>query len=190
MTRHGFLERLRSGLRGLPPYAIDDIVADYDSHFEDGLAAGRTEAQVAEALGDPERLARELRAEVKIKRWETEKNPAAAVGAIIALLGLGAIDIFILLPILFGAIGLLFALYLVSIGLMIGGACVALAGPFTGSGSPFAIFLFGVGLAAVGVCVFSGLTLASIGLVNSLVRYGRLHFRLLTPALSSKGDRT
>ena len=32
------------------PY--EEIVADYEAHFADGEAAGRTEAEVAAALGD------------------------------------------------------------------------------------------------------------------------------------------
>ena len=51
MTRQAFIARLQEGLRGLPPQAVADIVADYDTHFSDGAAAGRTEAEVAEALG-------------------------------------------------------------------------------------------------------------------------------------------
>ena len=46
-----------------------------------GIAAGRTEAEVASALGDPVRLARELKAEAGIQRWHQEKNPSAAAGA-------------------------------------------------------------------------------------------------------------
>lgn len=189
MTRQGFLDRLRANLRGRPPHTVDDIVADYDAHFAEGLAAGRTEAQVAEALGDPDRLARELRAQATIQRWEEDKNPAAAFGAIIALLGLGALDIFILLPILVTVIGVLSTLYLVAGGVLIGGVGTMIFGPFVASGGVFAVILFGLGLTAAAICALAAMTLISVGLVNALIGYGRLHFRLLTPAMSSKGDR-
>ena len=39
------------------------VMADYAAHFAEGMAAGRSEAEIAAALGDPLRLARELRAE-------------------------------------------------------------------------------------------------------------------------------
>src|SRR5437868_15206048 len=107
MTRSEFLDQLRRGLSGMPKAAIDDIVADYDTHFTDALAAGRNEAEVATALGDPTRLARELRAEAGMKSWETAKTPSSAASAIIAILGLGALDILILLPILGGLVGTL-----------------------------------------------------------------------------------
>lgn len=188
MTRQDFLDRLRVSLRGLSHGTVEDIVADYDAHFAEGVAAGRTEAQVAEALGDPHRLARELRAEANIKRWEKEKNPAAAAGAVVALLGLGAIDIFILLPILLFLIGVLGSLYAAAIALLLGGAAVAIFGPFASS-SALAVILLGVGLMAAAICGLAVLTLICVGLINALVRFGRLHFRLLTPALPSKGDR-
>jgi uncharacterized membrane protein len=89
MTRAEFMGRLRRGLVGMPAAAAADIAADYEIHFEDGLAAGRSEAEVASALGDPDRLARELRAEAGAQRWHQEKNPSAAVAAIFAVLGLG-----------------------------------------------------------------------------------------------------
>ena len=58
MTRQAFMARLLEGLRGLPPTIQADIVADYNNHFNEGAAAGRSEADVAAALGDPGRLAR------------------------------------------------------------------------------------------------------------------------------------
>jgi hypothetical protein len=91
MTRAEFLTRLKRGLVGLPAGQIADIVADYEAHFNDAQEAGRSESEVAAALGDPERLAREQRAEQGVKRWEETKNPSAAAGAIFAFLGLGAL---------------------------------------------------------------------------------------------------
>ena len=61
MTRLEFLETLRRRLAGLPEAEIDDLLADYATHFADGMAAGRSEAEIAQALGDPMRLARERR---------------------------------------------------------------------------------------------------------------------------------
>ena len=58
MMRNEFIKRLKAGLKGMPQDAIDDIVADYEEHFEAGLAEGRSEEEVAAALGNPSRLAR------------------------------------------------------------------------------------------------------------------------------------
>jgi uncharacterized membrane protein len=184
MTRQAFMARLREGLRGLPPAAQADIVADYENHFAEGAAAGRSEADVAASLGDPGRLARELRAEVGLKRWEEQRSPSAGASAVFAVLGLGAIDILILLPILMGVGSAIFGLGVAVIALFFAGGVVFAAGPFTGlPGGPAAAILAGIGLMTGAASLGAVLSIVTIGLVNALVWYGRLHYRLLTPAL-------
>jgi uncharacterized membrane protein len=184
MNREAFIARLREGLRGLPPQAIADVVADYEAHFADGAEAGRSEAEVAEALGDPGRLARELRAEAGLKRWEEERSPSGAASAIFAVLGLGAIDLLILLPVLMAIGGTLFALAMAAIGGLFAGGALFAAGPFAGfPGGVWAAVLAGLGVMSGATALGAIVALITIGLVNLLVWYGRLHYRLLKPAL-------
>jgi uncharacterized membrane protein len=189
MTRQAFMARLREGLRGLPPQTVAEIVADYETHFTEGETAGRSEADVAAALGDPSRLARELRAEIGLKRWEQERNPSAAAGAIFAVLGLGAIDLLILLPILMTVVGVIFGFAIGAIAVFCAGGVLFAAGPFTGMpGGPAGALLAGLGLMAGATSVGALVTLATIGIVNALVWYGRLHYRLLKPALEPQNQ--
>lgn len=175
----------------MPTSAAADILSDYEIHFEDGKAAGRSEAEVAEALGDPNRLARELKAEAGIRRWNQEQNPSAAAGAVFAVLGLGAIDILILLPILMSVIGILFGFYMAALGLFIGGGGVMIAGPFAGfPGGALAAILGGLGLMAAATALAALTTILTIWLVNGLVWFARLHYRLLKPALDAQATDT
>nr|MDQ2861837.1 DUF1700 domain-containing protein [Pseudomonadota bacterium] len=184
MNREDFLRRLRAGLRGLPASDIDNIVADYQAHFAEGAAAGRGEGEIAAALGDPERVVRELRAEAGLKRWEAERNPSAAASAVFAVLGLGAIDVLILLPILLSVGGTLFGFFIAAVVAFGVGAVLLTAGPFVVLGAPVAALLLGgLGLMAAAAAVAAAATLVTIGLINALVWYGRLHLRLLKPAL-------
>jgi uncharacterized membrane protein len=184
MTRQAFMARLREGLRGLPPQAQADIVADYETHFADGQAAGRSEADVAAALGDPGRLARELRAEAGLKRWEEDRNPSGAASALFGLLGLGAIDILVMLPIIMGIGGALFGVAVAALALFVVGGAVFAAGPFTGMpGGPAAAILLGIGLMSGAASLTAILGIVGVGFVNALVWYARLHFRLLKPSL-------
>ena len=184
MTRQAFMARLREGLRGLPPSVQADIVADYETHFTEGASAGRSEEEVAAALGDPGRLARELRAERGLQRWEEERTPSAGAAAIFAVLGLGAIEILFLLPILMGVGGAIFGIAIAVIAVFFAGGVVFAAGPFTGlPGGAAAAVLAGIGLMSGAASVGAVLAICTIGLVNALVWYGRLHYRLLKPAL-------
>ena len=150
------------------------------------LTLGTLQEQLlfAAALGDPDRLARELKAEAGIQRWRQEKNPSAAAGAVFAVLGLGAIDILILLPILMGVVGAVFGFFMAAIGLFVGGGALMVAGPFAGfPGGPFAAILMGLGLMAGGVFIGALCAIFTIWLVNGVVWFARLHYRLLKPAL-------
>jgi uncharacterized membrane protein len=182
MTREQFLTSLRAHLTGMPAATADDIVADYASHFDEGLAAGRREDDIAAALGDPARLARELRAQVGLKRWEEEKSPSAAAGAVLAILSLGAIDLLILLPLLMVVCSLIFAFACVAAALAVAGVIVLLVSPFAVLGGGFLqALLSGLGLTSAGVAIGALMTLASIGLINFLIAYGRFHMRLIKP---------
>ena len=186
MTRDEFMGRLRRGLVGLPTAAAADIASDYEAHFEDGLAAGRSEAEVAAALGDPDRLARELRAESTARRWTQEQNPSAAVGAVFGLLGLGALDIFILLPIVVPVFGSVLAVLFMGVAVFFGGAIALVVGPFMGGpGGVLAAALIGVGIMGVGMFMTGLGALITKWLIDATVWYARLHYRVLKPALDA-----
>ena len=53
-----FLRILQRTLGSLSPQQKQEILDDYREHFRLGLEAGKTEKQIAEALGDPEQLGR------------------------------------------------------------------------------------------------------------------------------------
>jgi uncharacterized membrane protein len=184
MTRQAFMARLREGLVGLPPQTQAEILGDYETHFAEGEAAGRSEAEIAAALGDPNRLVRELRAEAGVKRWRTERNASSAGAAVFAVLGLGALDILFLLPILMGVAGAIVGVAVAIVAVFFAGAAVFAAGPFMGvPGGAGAALLGGLGVMAGAASAGAVLTIVTIGLVNALVWYGRLHYRLLKPAL-------
>ncbi len=47
MTRAEFIDRLKEGLVGLSTTTANDIIADYQTHFDDGIAAGSVHVIVA-----------------------------------------------------------------------------------------------------------------------------------------------
>ena len=181
-----FLDQLRAGLKGLPRTVIDETVADYEAHFEAGRAAGRSEADIAAGLGDPTRLARELRAEAGVRRWEDERSLSNALGAILGVLGLAALDLLVVLPVLLlvGSIDLAF---------FIAGAVISLVGSIM---LPFALIsllpgftgdwlqgvLISLGMASGGASVVAVCALFTIGVINLLTGYGRAHYRLIAQA--------
>ncbi|WP_232495147.1 DUF1700 domain-containing protein [Novosphingobium kaempferiae] len=187
MTRNEFIKRLKAGLKGMPQDTVDEIVADYEEHFEAGLAEGRSEEEVAAALGNPSRLARELRFETGFRNWKTERSPSSAWSAILAFMGLATIDILILLPIVLPVLGVMFGLFVAVIACFIGGGFVLIAGPFSGfPGGPLVAILGGLGIMSASVAAGALLTIVSIWIVNAIMWFGRLHYRVLEPAIHSE----
>lgn len=189
MTRVQFISQLRRALAGTPQQEIDDIVADYNAHFDEALSSGRSEQDVATALGDPGRLARELRAEAGLRRWETQRTPAALIGAVAGLGGMLALDVFIVLPFLCAILAIVFVLALVLFGVGVAGLGLLLSGLV--HWSPFSIFsvssrlLAGVGLLGGSLGFGAVLWLMLEALVRVLGSYVRLHYHVIKPSESS-----
>lgn len=188
MNRATFMMQLRRGLAGLPQNEIEDICADYENHFADGASRGRSEDEVAEALGDPGRLARELRAEVGFKRWEQNRSAGNFLGVVLALLGLATIDIVFLFPILCALAGIFFGFAVAFLALIVAGVFLLF--------NMLPIFDHAISNLMMQAVVAVGLLGAGIGggallimvldwSARMLVRYARLHYRLLTSANES-----
>jgi uncharacterized membrane protein len=181
-----FLSELRSPLRGLNPQEIDEIVADYRAHFTEAQAAGRSEQEVAEALGDPARLARELRAESGLRRWKQRRTPGNYFGAVVALCGLAAVDLVILLPLIcvLAFVAFVIGLVLIIVSLVGVGFLASLLfwGRFESSAGALSVGLAGLGLISGGIGWGALLLLVMEGVLKLLSKYARLHYRLIEPA--------
>jgi uncharacterized membrane protein len=88
-----------------------------------------------------------------------------------------------------GVGGGLFGLFVAGIGVFAAGGWVFVASLFGNppgfNATPFEGVLVGVGMMAGTIAVIALLMLVVIGLINALVWYGRLHYRLLKPAIQS-----
>lgn len=195
MTRETFLAALREGLEGLPADTVADVVGEYEAHIEEAQSRGRPEAEVVAALGDPVRLARELRAEIRVRRWEVKRDPAAAFQAISALVALGAANLALIVPLLAVGAAVLAALVLTGLG-VIGFAALLLAGAL--SHTPqiavalrefFALAaadvptaaLLALSLSAGAVANIAAALLIAAAIVKAAIWYGRLNYRMVRP---------
>jgi len=181
MTRDAFLRTLRQGLAGLPPQEIEDIVGDYAAHFAD--ASGRGEAEVAAALGDPTRIARELRAEAGLRRFEAHWSVSNMLAATIALAGLAFVDIVFLLPLLITAVVLALGLGITLVAIGVLGIKIILTTLLFEPGTAVSLTLGRLFIGAGLVSGFLGggaLLLLAMGAgVRVVGRYARLHSRIM-----------
>lgn len=71
MTKQEYLHKIEMMLMDSDADFRNDILNDFNEHFEQGIAKGRTEDEIAESLGDVSELIQELKVE---KRKKTEQK--------------------------------------------------------------------------------------------------------------------
>lgn len=120
MKQDAFIQRLRQGLASLPKQEVEEIVADYREYIGDAIAAGRKEEDVLAALGDPGKLARELKAQATYRQWEARRSFGNLARVVASIAGLGLLNLVLLVPFII-YLGLLTAGYMVSGAFALGG---------------------------------------------------------------------
>lgn len=183
MTRDEFMRQLRRGLVGMPAESIATITSDYESYFADGLQAGRSETSLTLALGDPCRIAAELRLDATARQWEAARTVRSGVRTVVAAVSLLTVDVLSLLPVglavLLCALGL-FGAFVV----LLAGGFVLVAGPWDNPpGGTAAAILQGLGLIAGAISAAALLLLVSLRLIDALAWYGQVHRRVFRPLL-------
>lgn len=68
MNRRTWIDQLHENLRKEGLHDTAEILADYEEHFNAGLASGKTEEEVATKLGEPALVARAHQAEALVTR--------------------------------------------------------------------------------------------------------------------------
>ncbi|MGG1664175.1 HAAS signaling domain-containing protein [Brevibacillus sp. NRS-1366] len=119
MTRREFMDELGTLLGGLPDKERLDILADYTEHFLMGVKQGKSEHEIAEGLGSPKLLAKELLAGYRIDQAQSNASIGNMTRAIIATISLGFFNVVFVLGPFMGLIGVLIAFYAVSFSLLV-----------------------------------------------------------------------
>ena len=63
MTKKEFMQKLKDNLIGLNQNDKREVLLDYEEHFMDGKQQGRTEEEICEALGEPKKIADEIKSQ-------------------------------------------------------------------------------------------------------------------------------
>ena len=180
MNKQTFMSQLKRQLMPLKQSTRLEIIADFEEHFQDGAISGKTDAQVAEELGDPKDLAQEY--------LSTADNNEKALGAekvgrgIFVGFGLLLLDAIIVIPIVASLFAALISLWTVPISLFASAIALLIYPLFTAF--TFAIPYY---LALLASIALIGLTVASaIGLyylskyfVKFIIGFAKMHYRII-----------
>lgn len=188
MNKKDFMDRLSSYLGGIPGEDREDVISDFDEHFEAGLAEGRTEEDIADSLGDPKSLANQLKASILVREAGKTTSAVNITRAVFATLGLGFFNLIFILGPFIAIAAVLISLFATAIGITASGITVfitSIFGPFfpqyfTGLINP-AVAIFGsIGLTCFGILFFIGDIYLAKLLYRLFVRYIKFNLRIIT----------
>jgi uncharacterized membrane protein len=127
MGKLEYLDALKRAMMGLAPELQAKTLAYYEQRFVDGVAAGRTEADISKDLDDPKKVAMTLRASTHLATFEKTRNPVNFVRMAVSVLGLAIFNLFMVVPAAVYA-ALLASVYACALALYIAGIAVTASG--------------------------------------------------------------
>lgn len=177
MTKDQFLSKLGSDLHKLPKAEREAILADYAEHFELGILQGRTESEIAERLGQPKELAKEILANVRISEAQSNPSFRTVMQAVLASLSLGLFNIlFALLPFICG-VTIILSLFFTAITCFASPILMLIQEGLTLTFLTYAFLL--LGLVGVGILLFLAAIKLTVLFYTWMIRYLRFNLELV-----------
>ncbi|WDV47006.1 DUF1700 domain-containing protein [Clostridiaceae bacterium M8S5] len=118
MNKREFLNSLKYNLKGLSSEEVKDILFDYEEYFEVGANKGRSEVEIANSLGNPKQLAKQLKATYMIQNAQEKSTTRNLFKAVMACIGLGFFNIIFIMPFL-GIVIAVFGVLLCGVAIVI-----------------------------------------------------------------------
>lgn len=111
MSKERFLKELSSHLRKLPEEERQDILFDYEEHFQFGMEEGKTESEIIKGLGSPKVIAKDLLALYRFDEMKKDPSTSNITRAVMAAVGLSLFNFIIVLGPLIAIIGFIFSFW-------------------------------------------------------------------------------
>lgn len=188
MDKKEYLERLRALLKGLPADEVEDIIFDYEDHFNAGVEDGKSEEEIAESLGDIKSIGKQYRVTASISNAEKNVSAANIFKAILATAGLGFFNLVFVLGPLLGLLGALFGLFAASVGMVFGGLFgfiitifkPAIQGVIYTSGDTIFSLFISIGISSLGMLFFIGNCYIGHFVYKMIIRYLKWNLEIIT----------
>ena len=151
MNKQEFMRKLGKSISGLPETDKQELLADYEEHFQNAIADGKTEEEIARRLGNPNQIGRGMELEGLLGDGQTEGRGKRIIRALFASTSLGFFNVLFI-------VGPYAALVGGMIGLWAGAGALALSGVATILALIVAPLFPSIGVSALGVLAVIGMS--------------------------------
>lgn len=184
MNKKEFIKELKNHLKHLQKEELDEIVADYEEHFQIGSEEGRSEKEIVKSLGKPKTIAKHVKAEHLVKKAEDETSTKSVLRAVLASLGLGFFNLVFVLGPFLGIVGVLIGITGAGLGLTIGGIGALfflLTGIATSGISLKASFFISIGITTLGLLILIANFYIARFFGKLVLKYLKLNLKIIKP---------
>jgi uncharacterized membrane protein len=150
MNKQEFLSILQVQLKGIPTSELNEILADYNEHFEIGMASERSESEIAASLGNPKTIAKELKANFMVNQAKDSLTVNSFFQAFMATLGLGFFNLVFILGPFIGVFSVIVSLIIASASIAISGVAMMIMA-FISPIQPVVLIFLGIAMGCLGV---------------------------------------
>ncbi len=179
MNKVSFINALSNQLKKIPRSDREDILYDYEEHFQLGLETGKSEEEIAEDLGNPKVIAKELLAEYMITQAESDQSVTNISRAIFATISLSFFNLIFLLGPIVAIIGVYISLAASAIAFTLSPLLLIVSVIFNGTEGILLQFFITLTLCGIGIL----LSIASIYigkfLYRVMVKYVKFNVRII-----------
>ncbi|WP_100010563.1 HAAS signaling domain-containing protein [Lentibacillus sediminis] len=175
MNKRQFLHKLQAALNKLPEKEQKDILLDFEEHFQVGTGEeGKTEEEIAEALGSPQQIAKEMTAAYYLEQADQSSSAGNIFRAAWATVGLGFFNLVIVLGPFIALISVVFAGWVAAVAFMASLPLVLIEAVIYPELFLWFDFFLSIALLGVGLLLAIGMLYATRLISKGFVRY--LHF--------------
>jgi len=180
MRRNDYLKQLHKHLKHVNDNERQDIINEYDTHFYSGLQEGKSEEQIAEELGNPKQLARELNASAAIERAEQSNQVGDVSQAILAVMGLSILNFFVILIPFIIILSIVFTFILTTISFVLSPLALIFKGMVEGFQEVLMLDIFVTGtMFGIGLMLFVITYLITKGFYILCVKYLKWNIQVM-----------
>ncbi|WP_338450169.1 DUF1700 domain-containing protein [Niallia oryzisoli] len=183
MTKNEFLAELKASLKKIPSDERQDILQDFQEHFDIGLEEGKTEEEISASLGSPQQIAKELVANYRVEMVEDKVTTGNIFRAVWAVIGLGFFNLIIVLGPFVALAGIIIAGWIIGITFVAAPLLVLINVAVYPQIFEFFDLFFSIALAGLGLFIAIGMFFATRSLTNGFVRYLKYNVRLVKGGL-------
>lgn len=190
MKKKEFLQKLDAGLSSLSKEEREDILADYEEHFRVGAKKKRSESAIAKELGSPADIIKQLKLDSALAHAKEKASPKNVWRAVFATIGLGFVNIVIVLSIFCAVWAVIISLFATGLAVTASGISLMIACwflptlgiPYISGSSVIGVFFVGIGLTLFGILFSIGSYYVTKLVMRLIVKYLQFNRKIIRGA--------